>query len=67
VSSLEEAFHLFSELRLEHQVGQLQAAEPPDDFVDPGSLNALTRRYVREAFRVVTAIQRALSSELVYR
>jgi CBS domain-containing protein len=66
-SALDEAFDLFTELRLEHQVEQLRAAKEPDDFVDPGSLNALTRRYVREAFRVVTAVQRALSSELVYR
>jgi CBS domain-containing protein len=65
-SSLEEALDLFAELRLEHQVQQLQAAQSPDDFVNPASLNALTRRYVREAFRVVTAVQRALSSELVY-
>jgi CBS domain-containing protein len=65
-SSLEEALDLFSELRLEHQVQQLEAAQPPDDFVDPRTLNALTRRYVRDAFRVVTAFQRALSSELVY-
>jgi CBS domain-containing protein len=65
-SSLEEAFDLLSELRLEHQVQQLRAARPPDDFVDPRTLNALTRRYVREAFRVVAAVQRALSSEVVY-
>jgi CBS domain-containing protein len=64
--SLAEAFDLFSELRLEHQVEQLRAAKDPDDFIDPSSLNPLTRRYVREAFRVVTAVQRALSSELVY-
>jgi CBS domain-containing protein len=65
--SLDEAFDLFTELRLEHQVEQLRAARDTDDFVDPRSLNMLTRRYVREAFRVVTAVQRALSSELVYR
>jgi CBS domain-containing protein len=64
--SLREAFDLFTELRLEHQVAQLRGAEDPDDFVDPGSFNSLTRRYVREAFRVVTSVQGALSSDLVY-
>jgi CBS domain-containing protein len=64
--SLEEAWDLFTELRLEHQVEQLRAATDPDDYIDPSSLNPLTRRYVREAFRVVTTVQRALSSELVY-
>jgi CBS domain-containing protein len=64
--TLEEAFHLFAALRLEHQVEQLRAAEPPDDFVDPRSLNKLTRRYIREALREVAAVQRQLSSGLVF-
>jgi CBS domain-containing protein len=64
--SLEEAFDLFTEIRLEHQVEQLRAAADPDDFVDPASLNPLIRRYVREAFRVVTSVQRGLSGEQVY-
>ena len=65
--SLQEAFDLFAELRLEHQVDQLRAGSTPDDFVDPKALNMLTRRYVREAFRVISATQRALTNELVYR
>jgi CBS domain-containing protein len=65
--SLQEAFDLFAELRLDHQVGRLRAGEPVDDFVDPKALDTLTRRYAREAFRVVSAIQRSLTNELVYR
>jgi CBS domain-containing protein len=65
--SLGEAFDLFAELRLEHQLQQIKAGDSPDDFVDPKTLNRLTRRYLREAFRVVTAGQRALGNELVYR
>ncbi len=65
--ALVEAFDLFAELRLEHQVQAVRAGGAPDDFVDPASLNALTRRYVREAFRVVASVQRSLSNELVYR
>jgi CBS domain-containing protein len=64
--TLEEAFQLFAALRLEHQVEQLRSADPPDDFVDPRSLNKLTRRYIREAFREVAAVQRQLSSGLVF-
>lgn len=64
--ALEEAFNLFATLRLEHQSEQLQTAQAADDFIDPGSLNTLTRRYVREAFREVTAVQRELSSGLVF-
>jgi CBS domain-containing protein len=65
--SLQEAFDLFAELRLDHQVGQLRAGRQVDDFVDPKALDTLTRRYVREAFRVVSGTQRALTNELVYR
>jgi CBS domain-containing protein len=64
--SLQEAFDLFAELRLDHQVGQLRAGRPVDDFIDPKALDPLTRRYVREAFRVVSGTQRALTNELVY-
>jgi CBS domain-containing protein len=59
---LREAYHLFFGLRLEHQVEQLRAGMPPDDFIDPGSLNDLTRRYVRDAFRAVAGVQRGLNN-----
>jgi CBS domain-containing protein len=66
-TSLAEAFDLFLELRLEHQLARLRAGERPDDFIDPKALNSLTRRYLREAFRVVAAAQRSLSNELLFR
>jgi CBS domain-containing protein len=65
--SLGEAFDLFTELRLQHQLEQVRAGDAPDDFIDPKALNRLSRRYLREAFRVVSAAQRALGNELVYR
>jgi CBS domain-containing protein len=64
--TLEEAFDLFASLRIEHQVEQLRNSVKPDNFVDPKSLNNLTRRYVREAFRAVSAVQRALSSGIAW-
>jgi CBS domain-containing protein len=62
--TLAEAFDLFMELRLEHQVRQLERGEQPDDNLDPSQLNALTRRYLRDAFREVSAVQRALGGGL---
>ncbi len=59
-----EAWDLVVELRLEHQVEQLRAGRPADDHLDPGELNPLTRRYLREAFRAVAAVQRAVSNEV---
>jgi CBS domain-containing protein len=62
--TLEEAFNLFSTLRLEHQVQQVEAGLGPDDRIDPKELNALTRRYLRDAFRELSSVQRSLSGEL---
>ncbi|MFL5908561.1 MAG: putative nucleotidyltransferase substrate binding domain-containing protein, partial [Solirubrobacterales bacterium] len=61
---LEEAYELFSTLRLEHQVIQLEQGREPDDHLDPGQLDPLTRRYLRDAFREVSAVQRSLSGDL---
>jgi len=59
--TLEEAYELFSALRLEHQIHQLARGEEPDDFVDPGELTELTRRYLRDAFREVSGVQKSVS------
>jgi CBS domain-containing protein len=63
-TALEEAFRLMTSLRMEHQVRQLAAGTRPDNHLDPKGLNALTRRYLREAFRLVGTMQRRLSNEL---
>jgi CBS domain-containing protein len=65
-ATLEEAFELFAELRLDHQVRQLEAGEEPDSNVDPKTLNALTRRYLRDAFRAVASVQKKLSARLTW-
>jgi CBS domain-containing protein len=61
---LEEAYELFSALRLEHQVEQLERGHAPDDHLDPRRLDPLTRRYLRDAFREVAAVQRSLTGDL---
>jgi CBS domain-containing protein len=63
---LEEAYNLFAGLRLEHQVHQLEKGAEPDDHLDPRDLNPLTRRYLRDAFREVRAVQRSLSGALAW-
>ena len=63
-SVLAEAFGFITGLRLDHQVGQLRRGEPPDDFIDPKTLNPLARSYLREAFRAVASVQASLSAEL---
>ena len=62
--TLVDAFNLFSALRMEHQTEQLRQGQLPDDHLDPAALSPLTRRYLREAFRAVSATQRGLENEL---
>jgi len=62
--TLQDAFELINNLRLEHQVAQLRVGEEPDDFVDPRELSGLMRAQLREAFRAVAAIQKRVSAEL---
>ncbi len=63
-TTLEEAFDLFSGLRLEHQVEQIRRGVGPDNYIDPHALNPLTRRYLRDAFSAVRGVQRTLRGQL---
>jgi CBS domain-containing protein len=62
--TLEEAFDLFLGLRLEHHVACIREGAAPGDVLDVGALTPLTRRYLREAFRAVAAVQRRVQAEL---
>jgi CBS domain-containing protein len=63
-TTLEEAYELFSGLRLEHQVEQIRRGVEPDNFINPIALNPLTRRYLRDAFSAVRGVQRTLNRQL---
>jgi len=62
--TLDDALTLITDLRVEHQVNQLRAGRPPDDFVNPRALTGLTRSYLREAFRAVASVQKRVAAEL---
>ncbi len=62
--TLQDAFELINNLRLEHQVAQIRAGRQPDDHVDPDELSALMRVQLREAFRAVATIQKRVATEL---
>jgi CBS domain-containing protein len=64
--TLREAYDLFAALRLEHQVNQLEQGVEPDDHLDPKQLNSLTRRYLRDGFREVAAVQKSIAGELTW-
>ena len=62
--AMEEAFRLLWQVRLDHQAALVRAGRPPDDFVDPAALGPITRRGLKEAFRIISREQRGLAADL---
>ena len=62
---LEEAYRLMTELRMEHQVRAAGGRDrTPTTTWIRRRLNALTRRYLRDAFRLVASTQKTLRKTL---
>jgi CBS domain-containing protein len=64
--NLQAAFELVLQLRLGHQVVQMEADQQPDDAIDPHELSSLTRSYLKEAFRAIASVQRRVANELAW-
>jgi CBS domain-containing protein len=62
--TLLEAYELFVELRVDHQIEQISRGQTPDDYIDPATLSPLTRSYLKEAFRAVAAVQKRVAADL---
>jgi len=58
--NLEHALEFIGTLRLRHQVRQLRAGQPADNFVSPGELSALERSQLKDAFAIVADMQKIL-------
>jgi CBS domain-containing protein len=58
--TLADAFELALELRIDHHMQQLARGVVPDDRIETAAISALTRDYLRDVFRAVTAVQRKL-------
>jgi CBS domain-containing protein len=61
---LREAYELVCELRMEHQVEQLRAGEPPDNLISPKNLTPLSRTALKSAFRAMARVQRGIAVNL---
>lgn len=55
-----EAYHYLIDVRLEHQLRQMEAGEPPDNFLNPETLSRVQQKLLREALEAVGALQQAL-------
>ena len=58
--TLVDAFELALELRISHHMQQLAQGAAPDDRIGTAAISPLTRDYLRDVFRAVTAVQRRL-------
>lgn len=62
--SLTDAFELICQIRLDHQIMQLETGVEPDNVIDLSELSPLTHRYLKEAFRAIASAQRRVATTL---
>jgi CBS domain-containing protein len=58
--------HLYG-LLLEHEVIAIRAGESASTYLDPGELDSLSRRHLRESFRAIAHVQDRLGSQWMAR
>ena len=61
---IKEAFDIVARIRLQHHAAQIEAGETVDNMVDPARLPPVSRRELREAFRVVAHAQKRMAAFL---
>ncbi len=55
--SLIDAMELLMQIRLEHQVKQLQTNQPPDNYISLKQISVLERQHLKDAFKVIKTLQ----------
>ena len=58
--NLQDALEFIARLRIRHQARQIQAGEPPDNYLPPTALSELERTHLKDAFRVIQSMQELL-------
>lgn len=61
-ADLLDAYDLIATMRLEHQAGQVNAGQGPDNYLAPSALSDFERSHLRDAFVVVKTMQSAMGS-----
>jgi CBS domain-containing protein len=57
-----DAYEMQMQLRLVHQLNQLEADQPPDNHIAPADLSELDRRMLRDAFEVIDRLHGVLKT-----
>jgi CBS domain-containing protein len=65
--TLAGAFEDVYSVLLDHEVHMIRSGTTPSTYVDPRTLDPLTRRHLRESFRAVTEIQHRIDQDWHYR
>jgi len=58
-ANLIDAFEFLGLLRSSHQAQQLQAGNPPDNYLHPKEISRLEREHLKDAFKVIKTLQKA--------
>ncbi len=58
--NLQDALEFIARLRIRHQARQIQAGEPPDNYLPPTELSELERAHLKDAFRIIQSMQELL-------
>jgi len=61
-ANLIDAYEFLGILRLQHQAGLLQAGKEPNNYLPPQSLSKLEREHLKDAFKVIKALQESRQS-----
>jgi CBS domain-containing protein len=65
--TLAGAFEDVYSVLLDHEVRAIRTGAEPSTYLDPKTLDTLTRRHLRESFRAVSAIQHRIDADWRYR
>lgn len=60
-ANLLDAYEFITELRIEHQARQIKAGIKADNYMPPKDLSKLEREHLKDAFKVIQALQGAVS------
>jgi CBS domain-containing protein len=66
-SSLTGAFEEIFGLLMTREIDAIRAGTPPSRYLAPRELDSLTRRLLRETFRIISAVQATLEGEWISR
>jgi CBS domain-containing protein len=57
-----EAYEMQMQLRLIHQLNQIEVGTLPDNYIDPGELSDLEKRMLRDSFEVIERLHSVLKT-----